>query len=587
MYLQKALVFLLATLPMATWAATVVYLDFDGHTEPSYPDGSGTITITVPAFSGSSAEKNEIQARLEEDFAPFDISVTRTPPAGIDQGFGNANHRLRIVIGGSHQDIGNRTGFATNPYVRNTVWSTEFLGDGTRRSPREIANTAAHEAGHAFGHAAASDRPEWATRSYLAHYIAKLGPTDPNPLAQNSHNLLAAGKTEIMNGPRGSVRDIWWRDARVAKAVRPKPAGADPIQWVSDPDNWIWGNQDDIRSIAGAVGARTNDDHPGAPHSGTPLTAFGGQLPAHATRLTGSGLVEINGISWPGMCPPVPLWLPCECSEPTPGSPVGETCGGGQGVVLALQRDFFRFDIANITQPLPNRRARLELRVDNLDAIVAGIHPGNLDADLEVWFDDSSGIWNAGCGNSNRSWQGWIEITDCGLRPDGAGDYWAEWRADGTGSSAVLVPGSYAVAVKSAGGYGDLGHYQVRADGVDGLEVEAVRYSVRPSLGLQPEAVIDAIERLELAVELLPLLAQLAEYGLADPEEASKSGPPPASKTALKVADAAIQQTSLLHLASSLIAWDELDKYQQADAFERLQRALERLGASSGTQQKG
>ncbi len=587
MYLRPLMILVLVSSPLVTsQAATTVHLDFDGHTDPSYPDGSGTISITVPAFSGSATEKDEIQARLEEDFAPFDITLTRNPPAGIDQGFGSVDHRLRIVIGGSHQDIGNRTGLSTNPYARNTVWSTEYHSDGTPRSLRDIATTAAHEAGHAFGHAAVAARPEWPTQSYVAHYIAKLNANDPNPLAQESHYLLGQGKTEIMNGPRGNVRDIWWRDVRVAKSLRPRPAGADPLQWESDPNNWIWSSQDDIRSITGAVGARATDDHPDAPQNGTPMTPFSGQLPQFATRVTGTGLVEMNGISWPGLCPPVPQWFPCDCPAPTPGSAVAETCEG-QSVVLALQRDFFRFDVTNITQPLPDRRARLELRVDTLDASVAGPRPGNLDADLELWFDNSVGTWSSSWANTTPSWQGWIQVTACGRRLDATGDVWAGWSAEGTGNNSVLVPGSYAVAVKSAGGYGDLGQYQLQANGVDGVVVAATRFGARPPLGLDPEAVIAAIEGLELAVELTPLLARLAEFGVAGPEQKSKSGTPPASKLALKLIEAAIRQSSPLHLVSSLIAWEGLDKYQQAATYQRLREALERIGVLSGKDLRG
>jgi hypothetical protein len=62
----------LAWSPPDAAARMLVYLDLDGHSDPNY-NGSA---ITLPAFTGGSASREEIVRRLQEDFAPFDVTFT-------------------------------------------------------------------------------------------------------------------------------------------------------------------------------------------------------------------------------------------------------------------------------------------------------------------------------------------------------------------------------------------------------------------------------------------------------------------------------------------------------------------------------
>ena len=77
-------------------------------------------------------------------------------------------------------------------------------------------------------------------------------------------------------------------------------------------------------------------------------------------------------------------------------------------------------------------------------------HAANLDADLEMW--------------RNHPTSGWTEITDLGLREDDAFELAARWFLPSMQTTRI-TPGEYAVAVKSAGEYGDLGGYTVYALG--------------------------------------------------------------------------------------------------------------------------
>ncbi len=134
------------------------------------------------------------------------------------------------------------------------------------------------------------------------------------------------------------------------------------------------------------------------------MTPFTGPLRPGETRLDGAGIVEMNAASWPGMCPPVPQWIGC----PTEDGGYPPAGNDPDGVVAAVAKDFFRFDITN-TGPSP----RLYVSVDTLDARTNTTFAGNLDASLEVWFKDPT--------------SGWTNITAQGARQDTSTDLWAEW----------------------------------------------------------------------------------------------------------------------------------------------------------------
>jgi hypothetical protein len=543
---------ILAWPPGSASAHMLIYLDLDGHAEPSY-DGQ---SIAVGAFTGGPASREEVVRRLREDFAPFDVTFVTSDdllpgelPPGIGQGFTAQAPAIRVAIGGTVADLG-ANGRATDPHAHNAVWVAEFNGTA-RRTDREIANTASHELGHAFGFLAAQLQP-WAnlkTASTISHYAGTTGPNDTDPFHQSTHDLTAQGKTQIMGGARAVVRDIWWRDPNVAKALR---AGGNE----QDPNDWLWDWQDDILSVAGAVGLRPGDDHPDSPRNGSPMTPFTGSLPPDETRLDASGTVEMNAASWPGSCPPVPLWIACPPYEET-YPPTGVDA---QNVVFPLARDFFRFDVAN-TGPTP----RLFVNVDTIDLRGSTTYAGNLDVDLEVWFNDPV--------------SGWTDITAQGVRGDGATDPWARW------TTVILRNGQYAIGVKSHGGYGDLGAYHVHALGTDGTRLAAA-----PQTGLTPvepldvEALITLIAELRSKADLFRLVAGLAESGMvAGPGHGeSKTGWPlhrPPSKAAVALVTNAMKQTSALRVTSGVVAWGALSKEEAATTYQRLAKVLARFDA--------
>ena len=245
---------------------TTIYLDFDGHEEHDYGNVGH---IDLGGFVGSTDDRAEIQQRLEEDFAPFDVTFTTQEPWGIEDGYAlqpSWRRIIRVAIGGTVAELGNRGGIATTPFATNAVFVAESNSGGRRRNDH-IATNAAHELGHAFGHVALR-LPHATLSNYLSHYVA--GPSS-HPLARVDHNLTADEKTQIMGGPQGrSFRTIWWRDMDVAKGFR---LGGDPL----DRDDWVWMWQDDILSLAAVLGLRPDD------HGDTPTTAS-----ALRARSTGS-----------------------------------------------------------------------------------------------------------------------------------------------------------------------------------------------------------------------------------------------------------------------------------------------------------
>lgn len=561
----------LALLPGSAAARTTIFVDFDGHSDAGYP-GCG-VPIALPAFTGASASREVILRRLQEDFAPFDVTITSSDiwrsghePPGLGS-FDPQQPAVRAVIGGRTGDICgvDRSGLSTDPLARNTVWIVEKRADGTRWPDAEIENVAAHELGHAFGALAAHAAPWTWLRlpAGVAHYLATLGPNDTNPLNQASHNLLALGKTEIMNGPRNLVRDIWWRDGNVAKALI---AGGNE----EDPADWVWSWQDDILSLAAALGQRS-DDHPDSPQDGTRMRPFVGSLPSGETRVESSGIVEMNAASWPGMCPPVPVWLACpdaaEAEDPeTP--PAGRE--GDQGIVLAVSRDFFRFDI---TLNPPN--GRVYVRVDTINGSSAGAYDANLDVDLEVWFKDPS--------------TGWRDITALGVRRDVAADLWAEWTAPTSGTNGLRV-GEFAVGVKSRGGYGDLGYYTVQVRGTGRAQVVAPPDCGSPRVtpcpggnGIDLDSFVEMVRKLSTTGDLIRTVASLAENGTRIAVRVASTAPfDPSSvrepsKSAHQTVASATGQTSPFRVVSQIVDWESMSPEERSETSRRLAETLERF----------
>ena len=141
-------------------------MDFDGHAEWHGIFGDNTyLLIEQPSFSMddnpwrfSPAEQEAIKsiwATVAEDYAPFNVNVTTKDPGDISSN----SHNLRVVIGGTDFRDSNDGGTSlfnsfTDPGYPNTVYVFSISKDPTETRSSDIkfiANTASHEAGHAFG----------------------------------------------------------------------------------------------------------------------------------------------------------------------------------------------------------------------------------------------------------------------------------------------------------------------------------------------------------------------------------------------------------------------------------------------------
>ncbi len=129
-------------------ASAVLFLDFDGHTVNGTAWNAAGPIVCAPA----TLDNNQITTifnRIAEDYRPFDINVTTDSTkylaAPIDK-------RMRVVLTVSSSWYGSAGGVA---FVGSFTW-----GDNTpcfvftallNNNVKNIAEAAAHEAGHTFG----------------------------------------------------------------------------------------------------------------------------------------------------------------------------------------------------------------------------------------------------------------------------------------------------------------------------------------------------------------------------------------------------------------------------------------------------
>jgi hypothetical protein len=193
----------LSSLPEAEMS---IYLDFDGHHEAEWgdffhPEEGYWYDVTTPVFStDDNADYSAMELQMieqiwrcvAEDYAPFHINVTTVEPDEFEFGSG-----LRVAIGGSDDDwyqgdaggVAQRRSYAMGDLV-NTVYV--FSEDYWQiEAPRMIADTASHEAGHAFGLAHQSLRVDG---EVVDEYL-------------NGDGLRAP----IMGSSYFSARSLWWR----------------------------------------------------------------------------------------------------------------------------------------------------------------------------------------------------------------------------------------------------------------------------------------------------------------------------------------------------------------------------------------
>jgi hypothetical protein len=203
-------------------------------TTPAY-DTDGDPTTFSPA---ELANINEIFQRVAEKYSPFNINVTTVDP-------GNYNNKAaqRVVIGGAGAWLGSTAGGVT--YVgsfydtdSNTSWV--FSKNLLNGDPKDTAEAASHEAGHAFG---------------LEHQSVYSGTT--KTAEYNPGNSLIA---PVMGNSYSAARGLWWKGPSVSSSTI----------------------QDDLAVISGPAngfGYRA-DDHGNTPATADPLTVSGNAVSA-------------------------------------------------------------------------------------------------------------------------------------------------------------------------------------------------------------------------------------------------------------------------------------------------------------------
>ena len=173
-----------------------LYLDFIG--DPASTWGSDNVP-TTPAYDTdgnpttfSSSELQNIQeiwSRVAEKYSPFNINVTTVNPGSLVHGVD-----LKVVIGGDGAWTGGTYGGLS--YVDSFTdtdlpnWDYVFSKNVAAGDPHDVAEAAAHEAGHAFG---------------LNHQSVYSGTT-----LTTEYNPGNANAAPIMGVSYNSTRGLWW-----------------------------------------------------------------------------------------------------------------------------------------------------------------------------------------------------------------------------------------------------------------------------------------------------------------------------------------------------------------------------------------
>ena len=386
------------------------FLDFDGHWEPYYPIGGNQyIELQVPAFrSVANLTREDILRHIQEDFAPFDVEITLNEPPDIDQGFYASTNRklLRVVIGGNWKDAGyprNVAGTSTKPSESNVVWVFQLTEDGAPYSNKGIGTVASHEIAHALG---------FSVNRGLSHYDRAEHFNTPG-LAP----ILGTGVNSMVLNPHPGLRTVWFKHDRVG--VLDKGTGRVKLR-----------PQDDIAVLTRVLGIR-RDDHADVPWVATPLVdTTPGKVTTNET-LRGQGIVELSPENYASACPaPSPDLL---------ALPPPPWCTSEQPSLYGPFKDFFVFRSGPGDG---SERSRLRIEVTPSAGTVDDA--ANLVASIELWF---------------RGRKGWREVTDNAAITTNYMKAQLSYPVRYTGA------GHYAVAVKSEGGYSDVGQYTVTTTG--------------------------------------------------------------------------------------------------------------------------
>ncbi|MCO6457537.1 MAG: trypsin-like serine protease [Pirellulaceae bacterium] len=233
-------------------AGVTLYLDFDGHYEPTW----GTFrNVLTPAWdmdgdrtTFSDAELTAITniwRRVAEDYAPFNVNVSTVEPSSFANGVS-----LRAAIGGSYRDWFEPQGGGPAGgvgYVNSFTSAIPNVVYAFTIDPEDTAEVTSHELGHGLGlhHQSAYNQSGQKVEEYYS------GNSVWAPIMGNSYNKTV---TTWYNGPNSQ-----------------------------GPNNY----QDDMAIIAGQLNGfgYRQDDHPNTPGTARPLTVSG-------STATAQGIIE-------------------------------------------------------------------------------------------------------------------------------------------------------------------------------------------------------------------------------------------------------------------------------------------------------
>lgn len=397
-------------------APRVVYLDFNGHVEPNPASRALAYGRLTPFDTqGNPDAIRDIWARVAEDFAPMDVDVTTEAPPNMGPGF-----FWTAPDGSTRSGLrivihgGDALDGDGKSYGDTLDYNTVYVDQFTSSGGRNDARKLAQVSSHEAGHAFSFTTSDLSVGSFgLSHYR----------LPRHNSLVFTHHKTQLM-GTHADVRDIWWTD----------PA----VEVLDLNGNTVLRQQEDLLSLLPVCGFRA-DDHGDVIAQASPLrvVAENGN-----DTLGGLGIISMNTRSFPSSCAP---W----------GDPAHPMCSYHRRAQrephLKEDLDFFRFRAANA--------GIFEIEVRTINDRVPNATMANLDAELEVWRKLTDGSW--------------VQLgSNVVLVLHGPSDLFAHVRVTESSSRG----GEYAVAVKSAGEYGDLGQYTITAKG---SIVRAITQSLR------------------------------------------------------------------------------------------------------------